>query len=487
MKLAKHLAALLLGATFSCSGEEPDQQVRRSRGINQSDQQAVSVRAFRAERRPISTYVLANTTLESIRKVTIYAKVNALVEEILVEEGAPVEVHQLLARLDDREIRNEFEQAEIALDQSRTALQQAEVREEISTANFNRSRSLFEQKLISQQDFDQAELNSRTDVLGLKVAGQQAAAAEARVEAAQIQLDNTEIRSSIRGTVTERLIEVGSRVNPNDAVFTVEDFEPLWARIYVPERELQQLRLGQVAELRLQAYPERKFQSRIKMINPTVDAESGTVKVTLEIRGGASLLRPGMFGSAFIATETHSDAIVIPKQAVLRERDENRVFVVGTEGAVEKRDVTLGFAEEDRVEVLAGVEENEPVVTVGQEGLSEGYQVAVLAWDNQLPQPSLEEAAAPESDARREQAAAPRTRTGEAEGARPGQGRQMGRGAGRRDGRDFQAFLQRALRNPQVKQAYEAKLSDDPNFMDNPSKRRAFLMEVREQLGRNRQ
>lgn len=487
MKLARFLAVLLLGATFSCSGEEPGQEVRRGRGFSQSDQQAVSVRAFRAERRPISTYILANTTLESIRKVTIYAKVNALVEEILVEEGASVDVDQLLTRLDDREIRNEFEQAKIALDQSRTALQQAEVREEISTANFNRSRSLFEQKLISQQDFDQAELNSRTDALAHTVAGQQAAAAAARVEAAQIQLDNTEIRSSIRGTVTERLIEVGSRVNPNDAVFTVEDFEPLWARIFVPERELQQLRLGQVAELRLQAYPERRFQSRIKMINPTVDAESGTVKVTLEIRDGGSLLRPGMFGSAFIATETHSDAIVIPKQAVLRERDQDRVFVVGPEGAVERRDVTLGFADEDRVEVLAGVEENESVVTVGQEGLSEGYQVAVLAWDNQTAQPSSPEAAGPESAVGREQAAAGRTGVEEGERARPEQGRQMGRGPDRREGRDFQAFLQRALRNPQVKQAYEAKLSDDPNFMDDPEKRRAFFMEVREQLGRNRQ
>ena len=85
-------------------------------------EEPVSVKAARVTRRPISRYLLSNTSLESIRKVTIYAKVNALIEELLVEEGNRVTKNQLLARLDDREIRNEHDQARIAVAQAKLAL-----------------------------------------------------------------------------------------------------------------------------------------------------------------------------------------------------------------------------------------------------------------------------------------------------------------------------------------------------------------------------
>ena len=325
----------------------------------------MSVRAYRATTEPISTYIVSNTTLESIRKVTVHANLNAIVEGILVEEGTPVREGDVLLRLDDREVRNEYEQADIAVDQAKLQMQQAEVKAELSEINHARAQDLFEQKLISQQEFDQAALINRTDRLGTDTAQQQYEAAEARLRAASIQLDYTRIVASIGGVITQRLVEVGDRVNSNQEVFSLEEFPPLWARIFVPEKDLPELRVGQRAEVAVETFPEEKFPARIKMINPTIDANSGTVKVTLEMQR-TERLRPGMFGTVYIATETRPKAVVIPKKAILRERDENRAFVITADNLVEKRDVVLGFSEEDRVEIVEGIQPGEAVITVGK-------------------------------------------------------------------------------------------------------------------------
>ncbi len=464
-------------------------------GMGGEEGDAVSVKAFRAVRKPVSSFILSNTTLESIRKVTIFARLNAVVEELLVEEGDSVRREQVLARLEDREIRNELDQAKISVEQADLALEQAKVRSQLSIANYERSQSLFEQKLISQQEFDQAELNNRTDSIALEVASEQAKSARARLEAAQIQLDYTEIRSSIEGVVTERLIEVGTRVTPNQAVFNVEDFNPLWARIYIPERELPSLRLQQVAKIKVQAFPERDFQGQVHMISPTVDPDSGTVKVTLQVQERRGVLRPGMFGTVHIATETHPDAIVIPKRAVLRERDENRVFVIQQDGTVQKKTVTLGFTQENEVEVLAGIQQGEAVVTVGQEGLNDGYPVSILAWEGGAPVTPADVVAPPSRPDQPARAAgdgsqrsSPGVTAPEAGPAQAaGNGQRGRRGPGRFDNADpemLKAMIDRMMRNPEFKKAYEERLKENPKLGDDPEALREFMQEMRGRMRR---
>ncbi|MFB3068090.1 MAG: efflux RND transporter periplasmic adaptor subunit, partial [Acidobacteriota bacterium] len=236
---------LLLAVFVSCSSSEDSPAgnnpgrggERRGPGGGRPERQSVSIRAYLAKKEPISTYIVSNTTLEAIRKITVQARLNAIVEEILVEEGATVREGDTLLRLEDQEVRNEYEQASIAVDQARLGNQQAEVKAQLSVANYERTRNLFQQELISQQDFDQVSLINRTDELALETAKEQFEAAQARLRASTIQLEYAEIHSPISGVITERLIEVGDRVNGNQEVFSVEEFPPLWARIYVPEKD----------------------------------------------------------------------------------------------------------------------------------------------------------------------------------------------------------------------------------------------------------
>jgi membrane fusion protein (multidrug efflux system) len=484
------LLQLVLLAACSSGGETESAENHSSRGARgaggrsgSGEVHAVSVRASRALTEPISTYIVSNTTIESIRKVTVHAQLNAIVEEILVEEGASVQEGDVLIRLEDREVLNESEQADIAVDQARLQVEQAQVKAELSEINYARAQDLFDQKLISQQEFDQAALTNRTDRLGTDAAQQQYEAAQARLRAASIQMDYTRIMASIGGIVTERFVEVGDRVNSNQEVFSLEEFPPLWARIFVPEKDLPELRLGQKAEIVVETFPDEDFPARIKMINPTIDTASGTVKVTLEMEK-TNRLRPGMFGTVYIATETRPNAVVIPKKAILRERDENRAFVITADNLVEKRDLTLGFTEEDRVEILEGIQAGEAVVTVGYEGLADGYAVNVLSWEESpppeptFPSPPREQAASsPENPG-------DTTRVSNAPSREPRQQQARERGPGGRGGQRemspevVERMMGRLLNDTEIKQEYESRLADDPELATDFDKKRTFAQEM---------
>ncbi|MEE9293195.1 MAG: efflux RND transporter periplasmic adaptor subunit, partial [Acidobacteriota bacterium] len=111
-------------------------------------------------------------------------------------------------------------------------------------------------------------------------------------------------------------------------------------------------------------------------ISPVVDAATGTIKVTLQVRA-TDRLRPGMFSRVFIETATRQDAVVIPKAALSLDSIGDTVFVADG-GTVSRRDVALGFEEGDFVEVVSGITDGEQVVVVGQDGLSEGTPIQVL-------------------------------------------------------------------------------------------------------------
>ncbi len=468
-------------------------------GSSSQEVQEISVKAYRVERQPISTYILSNTTLEPIRSVTVLSQVSSDVIEILVEEGDSVRQGQVVARLDQREIRNDYEQSKIAVDQAEIQVRQAEVRADQSKANHARSITLRGQKLISQQDFDQTELSERTDLLAYDVAKQQYEAAKARLEASQLQLEYTEIRASIDGVITERLIEVGDRLNVNQEVFRVEDFTPLWARIFIPEKDLPKISVGQTARLEIEAFPERRFRGRIKMINPRVDSESGTVKVTVEVADTRGGLRPGMFGLVYIPTATRGDALIVPKKSILRERDETRVFVIAEDGTVEKRTVETGISEEGRVEIVSGLSQGESIVTVGQESLNDGYPVRVLAWEGNAgnPQERMASTQPSESPARNaadstpsSEAAADGSTNGDRRGpaARPNQGQRgsfggqrggRGRGMGGGSPEERRARLMQMIEsNPAWKKEWDKRLAEDPQMAEKPEKIRAFFREV---------
>ena len=319
---------------------------------------AIPVKAEAVQRGDVALYVQTHARLEAERWVSVVARVQGMVTELAVEEGDEVAEGNVLARLNKEELALRVEQAEVALEQAASA--------------YDRTKALFDRQLVSEEEYDAAWHQMRN--------------IEVTLEEARINLDHADVLAPISGTVMQRLVEVGDVVRANDQVFAVADLDPLLARIHVPEKRMREISKGQEARIAVDSVPDRTFVGRIRMISPGVDPQSGTVKVTLEIPDAAGLLKPGMFATVRIVTERHQGALVIPKKALVLETDEDDVFVF-SEGTARRARIQPGFVDGDMVEVVAGLEEGDLVITLGQEGLKEGTRVRLAGQAAQVREP----------------------------------------------------------------------------------------------------
>jgi membrane fusion protein (multidrug efflux system) len=350
------------------SGQIPKERVREmlarmGQGGPGGGGPAALVNVEPVERQSLNSYLVLNGIVEPERTVEIFSRLSAYVKQIVKEEGAFVRENDVLALLDDKEIRISYQQARIQLEQAKLSLEEAE-------ANLNRSQELIKKDLISEQEFQTTEATYKQRQLDY----------ENRQESfkdLELQLNWTRIRSLSDGYITERLVEVGDRVNTNQQVYTIEDFSPLLVRVFVPTSDSIKLKTDMLTEVTTEIIEGTIFQGRVKLINPRVDVQSGTVKVTVEVFDETLMLKPGMFVEAKIVIGKKEDVLVIPRKSILFKQNKTYVFVMDR-NQVSQREIVLGLTEEDHVEILSGLERGEVIVTVGVEGLKDGERVEVV-------------------------------------------------------------------------------------------------------------
>lgn len=307
---------------------------------------AVAVAAVEAG--AISSYITSTANLVAENEVKVVAEAEGRVEGLLVEEGHAVTRGQTLLRIDPAEAELAVGKADLVLRNARLGL--------------SRAQAMAAEKLISAQDLDKAQYD-------VDVAAQ--ALAEARHR-----LSRATVVAPFAGRITLRKVQAGQAVKPGDELLTVTGFEPLVARIFLPERDVLGLALGQEVRLSLRAQEETRFVGRIRQISPVVDTASGTVKVTVEAMKPPSSVRPGAFVTVDVLRETRKEAILVRREAIIRELQEAYVFVADGKVA-RKRPVTLGLEEGGRVEIRSGLKAGEQVVISGQGGLKEGAPIAI--------------------------------------------------------------------------------------------------------------
>jgi len=343
------------------SGRIPMDRVKEFLASQQEDAPVVNVQ--RIGRKSLNSYLVLNGVVEPERTVEVFSRLSAYVKKIIKEEGDYVRTNDVLAQLDDEEILISYQQAKIQLEQAKLSLKEAE-------ANFNRSQELIKKDLISEQEYQTTESAYNQRKLDY----------DNRMESyknLQLQLDWIKIRALSDGYITERLIEVGSRVNQNQQVYTIEDFSPLLIRVYVPSSDAIKLQTRMPAEVTTDILPGRIFNGDIKLINPRIDSQTGTIKVTIEVFDETLQLKPGMFVKVKIIIGMKENILVIPRKAILFKQNKTYVFVLD-QGRAAQREVILGLTEEDEVEITEGLNEDEVIVTVGVEGLKDGQQVRVI-------------------------------------------------------------------------------------------------------------
>ncbi len=209
----------------------------------------------------------------------VIAKVGGEVRQIFVEEGDRVRAGQVLAQLDDRQLR-------LQAAQTRAALAKAE-------RDFNRQVELNEKGLVSAGAFESLKYDLDNQ--------------RAADDLAQLNLSYSAIRAPFAGVVAERHVKLGKELAVGAPVFRVTDPTPLKASVFVPERELARLKPGQPANVAADALAGRSFPAHVKLVSPMVDAATATFKVTLEVDDPKGDLKPGMFARVGIVFERRAE------------------------------------------------------------------------------------------------------------------------------------------------------------------------------------
>lgn len=298
----------------------------------------------------ISTFLQNTASLEARNSATLVARRRGQVTAILVEEGAWVERGQALARLDDSEERLKVQRTELAA--------------EMAKRDLERGKDLGGRGYLSAKEQDDLEVTRRN--------------AWVELEQARFELSQMSITAPFSGRVVERKVNLGETLTEGRECFRLDDFDPILARVYFPERELRRVQPGQPAIVTLDAHPGETFAARVSLVNPVVDRSNGTFKVTLEIPNPKGQLRPGTFARIQIKTGEFPSAILVPRRSLLQEDGDDYVFVARGDSAVRVR-VDLGAIEGDTAQILGGLAPGERVVTVGQGGLKQGARIKPVA------------------------------------------------------------------------------------------------------------
>lgn len=314
---------------------------------------AIPVEAAVVSSDDMAAFYTGTATLEADEQAVVVSQITGVVLKVNAEEADFVKAGQVLAVVETDRYALEVERTNASLKRLQT--------------DFQRKKELFAKQLVSTEDFERTSAEYE--------------AQKAAWELAKLDLAYTSIKAPITGFISERMVRVGNLVQLHQAVYHITSYDPLLAVLHVPERELRVLSKGLQVSMSVDAWPEESFTGEVIRISPVIDTNTGTFRVTTQIRDHGQMLKPGLFGRVEILYDLHEDVPVIPRNAVITEDELNHVFVINEEGEVNRRAIHLGYEANGRVEVTDGLETGETVVTAGKGSLSDGTRVEVVGND----------------------------------------------------------------------------------------------------------
>lgn len=319
----------------------------------------IQVIAVKAVHQSVSETLPQVGTVAANEMVEIKAETDGMIEEVLFEEGQQVQKGDLLLRLEESKLA--------------ATLAEAEANFNLSKANHERAKQLFEDDLISKQEFDQV--------------GSSFSLNQATVQLRKRQLADTKIIAPFTGVLGARNVSPGQVISKNTTLTWLVDDDPVKVESEVPERFLGQLRVGQTIEVKVAAFGDRSYPGAVFFIAPYIDPTTRTALVKARIPNPKHELKAGMFASLELTLQVRENSVVIPEVALSRvlEGERATVWVIDSNRIAEEREVALGFRMPGRVEVLTGLNGGEDVVVEGGQKLMTGAKVKFAPKESAEP------------------------------------------------------------------------------------------------------
>ncbi len=338
------------------------------------------------------TILTATGYVVAQRKAAVTPKIAGRLAELRVAEGSRIRAGELIGRIESRDIEARLEEARRALDVARAAQAEAMAREEEARREYERQRRLLADGVTSQADFDGAEARFKVASAQVESAAAAIPQAEAAVTVAEVALLDTKILSPFDGVITVKNSEVGEIVAPvsvgsaarGNSVVEVADMESLEAEVDVNESHIDRVRVGQPAEIILDAFPDRPYPGVLRQIVPTANRQKATIeaKVAFVERGPEVLpemsARVNFLDSPADSGERRPSRVLIPRRA-LASRGGGPAVLIVRDGVVSVAPVEVGPEVEGRLEALSGLRGGESLVLDPPESLQEGGKVRLRA------------------------------------------------------------------------------------------------------------
>jgi RND family efflux transporter MFP subunit len=396
-------------AVSSCGGNSSPQATSAAGQTSQRGQNGrgrgsgspgIEVRSTGIQRISIQRQIELSGNLASIDQVKVSAEVAGTVISANIDLGREVQAGEVLVKLDDRELQLARDRAESALKQTEAQLgldpakpnvippdeQIATVRTAIANRDdaklkFSQSQALVAKGLVPRTDLDtnetrlkvtEAVLQSTLEsVRSLKASLQDRRAA---LQLAQKKIDDATVKSPVNGVVSERLVQRGEFIRENTPIATIVQLNPLQLRTAVQEKFSSLIRPNLPVQFAVEPFPGQTFNGRIANISPSIDQQTRTFPVEVQVENANHKLKPGFFAKGVILTERDNNVMALPEEAVSTLAGVSSVFVIDN-GVIRQQSVTLGAHEGKFFEILDGLTGNETVAISNLNQLVTGTKV----------------------------------------------------------------------------------------------------------------
>ncbi len=320
--------------------------------------------------------LLLTGALKPKEQVDVTAKVTGRLERLYFQIGDPIREGDLIAELEDDEIQQQVNRATASIGVARASMQQREAERKNATVELTRAQSLLDDGLISPQDF--AFTKTQLDVVDAQVefARAQTKQTEAELKELNIRLEQTKIHAPMSGFVATRFVDVGALISPTTPLLKIVNLSTMVTLANVPERNIGRLRVGNPAEIEVDAIPDETFTGRVARIAPVLDAATRTALVEIDVPNPGNQFKAEMFVRIRLDTGTLRSAILIPREGLVYRGTQPGVYVVDGDRPV-FRAIETGLTREHNVEVLANIEAGVKIVGRGATILEEGDRINV--------------------------------------------------------------------------------------------------------------
>jgi membrane fusion protein (multidrug efflux system) len=322
--------------------------------------------------------------IQPYQLVNIFSRVDGHIAKLHVDKGDWVNANQLLVEIDHTDYVHAVNQARANLAAAKANVARQEAALKNAKLTFDRMQALIKDQFVSQQDLDNAQVNFESAAAQLESFQAQVKQMEVALAQAETNLAYSYIRAPFAGYIAERNLDPGAYVNASSGststmsrgIVSLHQIEPVRILIEVVEKDVPLVKIGQQAEIRAEAYPDRVFEGTVTRIVQALNRATRTMTVEVDLPNKDKALKGGMFARVDLMVGSHPNAVQIPVDALTRLEDLQYVYVV-KDGKAVQVPVEVGQRTDNRIEITKGLDGTEQVVVSGKDLISNGTPVQV--------------------------------------------------------------------------------------------------------------